>query len=358
MRALQQGQQSAPAFRIQFAHHIINQQDRRRAVNAGDVFRLRHFQRDGKRAFLAFAAVGGGGFVIQEQLHFVAVRADHGHAIGLLTRARLGEFEREVVLDAGLVFESEFLGVVGDAAIREPGQGREFGNQLAAQLDDFLAERNQLTGKTFQRHGIKGTLFQQCVARTERLRVTLQDRDVRRERLREQQVEETPTPARRAFHELQILGAEDDGAERAEIVREFFHGLAVQGNLSLGHGPIHFDFALALGHDVCADEVALLAVLNHLRAAHAAKRTERGEKVEGFEDVRLALRVVADEDVEARRERHVHPRIIAEVPETQLADVHPHLVPSFAREGKRGTGIKSRSENAAWVAQATSPAEG
>ena len=60
------------------------------------------------------------------------------------------------------------------------------------------------------------------------------------------------------------------------------------------------------------------------------------EQIDGFEHVGLALGVVADEDVQARREIHVLSRVIAEIAETQVGDMHALEVPSFAREGKRG----------------------
>src|SRR6185312_5979278 len=53
---LQQGNKSGAAVRVEFAHHVVNEQDRRRAMNAREVFGLRDFQRDGKRPLLAFAA--------------------------------------------------------------------------------------------------------------------------------------------------------------------------------------------------------------------------------------------------------------------------------------------------------------
>ena len=71
-----------------------------------------------------------------------------------------------------------------------------------------------------------------------------------------------------------------------------------------------------------ADEITLLPVPDHLRAADAAKRAQRGHEINRFEDVRLALRVIAKQQVEARRKIRVQPRVIAEVPESQMGQMH------------------------------------
>ncbi len=75
-RVFEQRQQSAAALHVQFTHHIVNQQDWRAVMDAGEIFCLRHFQRDGQRAFLTFAAELRGGFLIEQQLQIVAMRAD------------------------------------------------------------------------------------------------------------------------------------------------------------------------------------------------------------------------------------------------------------------------------------------
>ena len=97
-----------------------------RAVDAGEKFRLRHFQRDGQRAFLAFAAELRGGFFVEQQLQIVAVRPDQRGAIRPFAVARLREFDGEILFHARLVFDAQFLGVVGNAAIRQPRQRGKF----------------------------------------------------------------------------------------------------------------------------------------------------------------------------------------------------------------------------------------
>ena len=65
---------------------------------------------------------------------------------------------------------------------------------------------------------------------------------------------------------------------------------------------------------------------DHLRAADAAERAQRGHEINRFEDVRLALRVVAEQQMEARRKIRVQPRVIAEVPESQMGQMHAEKI--------------------------------
>ena len=78
----------------------------------------------------------------------------------------------------------------------------------------------------------------------------------------------------------------------------------------------------ALADDVAADEITFCAVPDHLRAADAAKGAQRGHEINGFEDVGLALRVVAEQQMEAGREIRVQPRVIAEVSKSQMGQMH------------------------------------
>ena len=74
--------------------------------------------------------------------------------------------------------------------------------------------------------------------------------------------------------------------------------------------------------DFAAHKIAFVPVPDHLRAAHAAKGTERGHEIDRFEDVGLALRVVAQKQMEAGREVRVQPRVIPEVAQAQVSQMH------------------------------------
>ena len=89
---------------------------------------------------------------------------------------------------------------------------------------------------------------------------------------------------------------------------------------------------LALPDDIAADEIALRAVPDHLRAADAAKGAQRGHEINRFENVRLALRVVAEQQMEAGRKIRVQPRVIAEVSESQMGQMHAKIL---ATDGRR-----------------------
>jgi hypothetical protein len=56
-------------------------------------------------------------------------------------------------------------------------------------------------------------------------------------------------------------------------------------------------------------------VPDHLRPADAAKRAQRGHEINRFEDVGLALRVVAEQHMEARGKIGVQSRVIAKIPQ-------------------------------------------
>ena len=57
-------EESLTALLVQFAHHIINQQDRRHAVDLGEMFGLSDLERDGDGTFLAFTGIIGSGTIV------------------------------------------------------------------------------------------------------------------------------------------------------------------------------------------------------------------------------------------------------------------------------------------------------
>jgi hypothetical protein len=74
-------------------------------------------------------------------------------------------------------------------------------------------------------------------------------------------------------------------------------------------------------------------VPDHLRAADTAERPQRGHEINRFEDVCLALRVVAEQQMEARRKVGIQPRVIAEVAKSQMGQMHTG---KMNRKGNRG----------------------
>ena len=85
-----------------------------------------------------------------------------------------------------------------------------------------------------------GALLEQRVAGADGVHVTLEQRQITRLRLREQQIQKPPPRARRAFDELQIFRAKNHRAQRAKIIRQLFHRLAVQRQFAFARRPDTF----------------------------------------------------------------------------------------------------------------------
>lgn len=279
-----------------------------------------------------------GGLLVEQEGEFVAVRPDDGGAVGAFAVAGPGEFHGEIGLHAGLVFEAEFLGIVGNAAVGEAREGGDAGQEFAAGGDELVAEGDEFLGKTVEQGGVRSALFQQGIARAEGVSVALEEGQVGGLGLGEEQVEEAAAGAGGAFDKLQIFGAKHDGAQGAEVVGEAADGLGVQGDFPLGSGPIHFDFVRGVAHHGRADEVAFGRMADHLRTADAAKGTQGGEEVDGFEDVGFALGVVAQQEVEAGAEIRIEPRVIAEIAESQVGQMHGWRLARCGRKGERESG--------------------
>ena len=77
-----------------------------------------------------------------------------------------------------------------------------------------------------------------------------------------------------------------------------------------------------LSHGFAADKIARLPVTNHLRAADATEGAQRRHEVNRFKNVGFPLRIVAKNEVEARLEIHIQPRVVAEVAKSQLSQMH------------------------------------
>ena len=154
------------------------------------------------------------------------------------------------------------------------------------------------------------------------MHVTLEQRQITRLRLRQQQIQKPPPRAGGAFDELQIFRAKNHRAQHAEIIRKFFHRLAVEARLRSRADQYILISCSPCADDFAADKIAFRAVPDHLRAADAAKRAQRGHEINGFENIGLALRVVAEQHMEAGRKIRVQPRVIAEVAKSQMGQMH------------------------------------
>ena len=115
------------AVGVEFAHYVVDQQNGRGAVGGGEVLGLGEFEGDGEGAFLAFAGEIGGGFVVELEAQFIAVRAEEGGAKGALAFAHALEFGGKIFFDAGLVFDEQFFAFGGDAGVGGGDARGEFG---------------------------------------------------------------------------------------------------------------------------------------------------------------------------------------------------------------------------------------
>ena len=165
-------------------------------------------------------------------------------------------------------------------------------------------------------------MFEQRIARAQRLRVTLEQWQIGRVRLSQQQVEKPAAHPGGAFDQLQVFCAKNHRAQHAEVIGQFANRAAIQTQLPLGGRPIHLDLVFALADHLGADEITLLSVSHHLRAAHAAKRPERREQINRFQNVGLALCVLAEQQVKTGREILIQPRVIAEIAKSQMGQMH------------------------------------
>ena len=68
-----------------------------------------------------------------------------------------------------------------------------------------------------------------------------------------------------------------------------------------------------------------------LRVADATERAQRGQEVNGLEQVGFALRIAAEQHVKTRLERDVEPPEIPEVTQFELGQVHAALWVVVAR---------------------------
>lgn len=71
-----------------------------------------------------------------------------------------------------------------------------------------------------------------------------------------------------------------------------------------------------------ADEKTGLPMAHHLGAGHAAKRAQGRKEVNRFQDIGLALRIITQKQMEARRELEIEPRIVSKIAEPQMAEMH------------------------------------
>jgi hypothetical protein len=128
---------------------------------------------------------------------------------------------------------------------------------------------------------------------------------------------------------LNILGAKNDRAKNSEKIRKPPHRLGIHRKIPFAWSPIHFDLAAARLLNLAAHEKPGAPVPNHLAAGDAAKRSQRRQKVDRFENIRFALRVISQQQMKTGRELHIQSRVISKIPEPQMAEMHAEVLPEI-----------------------------
>src|SRR5438445_7932686 len=116
---------------------------------------LSKFEGNGQRALLTFTAELSDRPAVQQQLQFVSVRANHGHAMSPLASVSLREFDSKVLFHTWMILEAQFLRTSSNASIRLRGERAQLGDQFGAQPDDLMAGADQFARETHSRPLIK-----------------------------------------------------------------------------------------------------------------------------------------------------------------------------------------------------------
>ena len=99
MDPAEQWEERRAALHIELAHNIIDQQDRGRTMQFGEIFGLGHLQRDDYRALLSFTPELRGGTSVYAQEQLVPVRTDRGDPAELTASLALAQFHQEIIFD-------------------------------------------------------------------------------------------------------------------------------------------------------------------------------------------------------------------------------------------------------------------
>jgi hypothetical protein len=133
-------------------------------------------------------------------------------------------------------------------------------------------------------------------------------------RLREDQIEIAPAPARGTFDELNVFRAKDHAAEDTQKFGHSANGTAINGEVAFPGRPENLYLVIPGVMGFPTDEKSFLPVAKHLRACDSAKGAQSREQINRFENVGFALCVVAQKEVEAGRELDVEPPVVPKIP--------------------------------------------
>src|ERR1044071_1406584 len=98
-------------------------------------------------------------------------------------------------------------------------------------------------------------------------------------RLRQQEVYKSAARATRAFDQQQIFGAKYNRPQDAKIIGQLSNWPRIEAQGAFSRRPVHFGLVLPLADDLAADEISLLSMAHHLRAADAAEGAQGRNEV-------------------------------------------------------------------------------
>ena len=320
--------ETRPSRRIEFAEHVVGQQHRTHAALLVKPRGLREPQCEDERALLAFGREIPGRGLFHHEAKVIAMRP--GQRRPKLEIARPARLQpREQRLGGGL----RKIRLVNECrrfrVVTEPGVG---GLQRCLQgLQPGGAQRDQLRGggreRLFKRVQLgvgRPARFQEGIPLRQRPRVGLQRAQVARVHRRQRQIEPAPPAAGRAAHEQQVLRGKNHRRKTPEVLRELRHARLIAPEFLALVPQLDRDlgFILPLMLDRKRDGRALFAVPDQQPVIGRAKRTQRGQKPRGLEQVGLSLPVRADQKMPAAGKFERGKADVAEMPEREFAQAH------------------------------------
>ena len=230
----------------------------------------------------------------------------------LLRRHRVGDGAD------GPVRERQLLPPAGAFAVGARGIVREELTEAGAVIDEHRAALRHAEVEIGERVEQRGVLLR--VAQDARLVVVeavilAQRRVVARAELGEREVHEAPPCRGAVADEQEIVGAEIDGIQHAREITRALAGDLIDAHfpaLAAGQLNLHGKVAAA-GKDAAGEPCRVGVKGDHLLLRAGAGRLGAGEIDGGLEQVRLALRVLADDDVDRGIEGHALVRVVAEM---------------------------------------------
>jgi hypothetical protein len=148
-------------------------------------------------------------------------------------------------------------------------------------------------------------LLEDRVSRAQHLVVISRDGEVTRLEVEHPAVEKAPPITGRASRQCEIFGREDDDVEATEVASEGTRCFPVEPHLARSWSDVDLvDANEVILDDARAEPSFGPPERDEVREPRRAKRPQRSDDVDRLQEVRLALPVISDEDVEslARRE--------------------------------------------------------